>query len=152
MNNESNPVILGPLEPDYFLIGHVLTNKLKEGSTWTSCKPKPKALCALCEYVCLYIHLPAFRIHGHNIMTSYHSILAFSITISRISRVLLMQDYVEPDIYQGARGFSSNQSSQSSSTTTWISGYDPLDMVSLILVGRHPPIPSSLIHGRYRDL
>ena len=59
-------------------------------------------------WICLPVYtLTCFCIHVHNIMTSYHSILAFSITISRISRVLLMQDYVEPDVYPGARGLSS---------------------------------------------
>ena len=84
------------------LIGQVLTNKLKEGSAWTSCKPKPRDLFALCEYDCLYIH-------SYIYITSWHHTIAFSITISRISRVLLMQGYVEPDVYQGERGFSSNQ-------------------------------------------
>ena len=88
------------------LIGQVLTNKLKEGSTWTSCKPKPKDLFALCEYVCLYIHSLAC---AYMYITSWHHTIAFSITISRISRVLLMQGYVEPDVYQRARGFSSKQ-------------------------------------------
>ena len=73
----------------------------------TPCKPKHKDLFALCEYVCLYIHSLAF---AYMYITSWHHTIAFLITISRISRVLLMQGYVEPDVYQGARGFSSNQS------------------------------------------
>ena len=68
------PSDIGTSRTRLLLIGQVLINKLKEGSTWTSCKPKPKALCALCEY-CLPVYtLTYLCIHVHNIITSYHSI------------------------------------------------------------------------------
>ena len=76
--------------------------------------PKPPAslklrTCLLCVnmFTCIYTHL----LFAYMYITSWHHTIAFSITISRISRVLLMQGHVELDVYQEARGFSSKQSS-----------------------------------------
>ena len=46
---------------------------------------------------------------------------------------------------KGQEGFPLNKHRQRSSATTWNGGYDPLDMVSLILVERNPLIQSSTI-------
>ena len=91
----------------------------------------------------IYI-LAYFCIHVHNIITSYHNIF-FPITISRISRVFWCKVTLNQTSTKGKEGFPLNKLRQRSSATTWIRGYDPLDMVSLILMERHPLIQSSPI-------
>ena len=82
-------------------------------------------------------------------ITSWHHTIAFFNNIEPYHfkdleglwcRVTLNQSSTK-----GKEGFPLNKRHQRSSATTWIRGYDPLDVVSLILVERHPPIQSSPI-------
>ena len=58
-----------------------------------------------------------------------------------------MHVHNKPDVYQGERGFIFlwPNTVKDQLQQTWVKGYDPLDMVSLILVEGHPLIQSSPI-------
>ena len=56
--------------------------------------------------------------------------MAFSITISRISRVFWCRVTLNQTSTKGKEGSPLNKLRQRSSATTWIRGYDPLNMVS----------------------
>ena len=86
--------------------------------------------------------LAYFCIPVHNIITSYHSI--FNNHFEDLEG-LWCRGTLNQTSTKGLEDFPINKHRQRSITTTWIRGYDPLDMVSLILVERHPPIQSSPI-------
>ena len=53
----------------------------------------------------------------------------------------MMKGHVEPDAYPGEGGFIFPwpNAIKDQLQQTWVKGYDPLDMVSLILMEGHPP-------------
>ena len=111
--------------------------------------PEPHAslnlrTCLLCVnmFVCIYTHL-LLCTHVHNIITSYHSI--FNNHFKNLEGSFDAGLRWTRRLPRGQRFSPLNKCHQRSSATTGIRGYDPLDMVSLILVEGNPLIRSSPI-------